>query len=127
MAINSAPVDQAAFTRLMLVEIAPKADRDTGVQFTSKDGSERKWTVQVVASLPSRFDITRTDSEVLAVTVTCADDPRDYVHEGDQVLFDGFTVGVMPPETTDAGRIRGGKLFWQASGVRSRRPVEAKS
>src|SRR6516225_4698543 len=42
MAINSAPVDQAAFTRLMLVEIEPKADRDTGVQFTSKDGSERR-------------------------------------------------------------------------------------
>jgi hypothetical protein len=120
MAINSAPVDQAAFTRLMLVEIEPKADRDTGVQFTSKDGTERKWTVQVVASLPSRFDAARTDSEVLSVTVTCADDPRDYMSEGVPVAFDNFTVGVMPPETTDGGRIRGGKLFWQASGVRSR-------
>ena len=66
------------------------------------------------------FDAARTDSEVLAVTVTCADDPRDYMHEGDPVQFAGFTVGVMPPEATDTGRIRGGKLFWQASGVRSR-------
>jgi len=122
MAINSAPVDQAAFTRLMLVEIAPKADRDTGAQYTSKDGSERKWTVQVVASLPSRFDVSRTDSEVLAVTVTCSEDPREYVTEGDPVEFDGFTVGVMPPESGENGRIRGGKLFWQASGVRSRVP-----
>jgi hypothetical protein len=120
MAINSAPVDQAAFTRLMLMEIEPKADRETGVQFTSKDGSERKWTVQVVASLPSRFDSSRTDSEVLLVTVTCKDDPREYMHEGDAVRFDEFTVGVMPPEATDTGRIRGGKLFWQASGVRAR-------
>jgi hypothetical protein len=118
--INSAPVDQAAFTRLLLVEVTPKADRETGVQYTSKDGSERKWTVQVVASMPSRWEAGRTDSEVLSVTVTCADDPTAMVAEGDPVLFDGLTVGVMPPEATDGGRIRGGKLFWQASGVRSR-------
>jgi hypothetical protein len=104
----------------MLVQIEPKADRETGVQFTSKDGLERKWTVQVVASLPSRFDSARTDSEVLSVTVTSATDPRDYVSEGDPITFDGFTVGVMPPEKGEGDRIRGGKLFWQASGVRAR-------
>jgi hypothetical protein len=125
--INSAPVDQAAFTRLMLVQVEPKADRETGVQYTSKDGSERKWTVQVVASMPSRFDATRTDSEVLSITVTSVGDPRDDVAEGDQVLFDSLTVGVMPPEAGEGGRIRGGKLFWQAAGVRSRVPVGGKS
>ena len=104
----------------MLVTIEPKADRETGVQFTSKDGTERKWTVQVVASLPSRWDAGRTESEVLPVTVTCADDPTARVSEGDQVVFDGLTVGVMPPEAGEGGRIRGGRLFWQASGVRSR-------
>ena len=118
--INSAPVDQAAFTRLLLVEVAPKADRETGVQYTSKDGSERKWTVQVVASLPSRWENGRTDSEVLSVTVTCPDDPTAMVAEGDPVLFDGLTVGVMPPEAGEGGRIRGGKLFWQAAGIRAR-------
>jgi hypothetical protein len=119
--ITSAPVDQAAFTKLMLVQVEPKADRETGVQYTSKDGSERKWIVQVVASLPSRFDANRTDSELLNVTVTCADDPRDGLSEGQPVLFDGFTAGVMPPEqSAETGRIRGGKLFWTATGVRSR-------
>jgi hypothetical protein len=125
MPINSAPVDQAAFQRLMLVQIEPKADRETGVQYTSKDGTERKWTVQVVASLPSRFDANRTDSEVLSVTVTSAEDPRDHIMEGEPVIFDDFTVGVMPPEKAEGDRIRGGKLFWQASGVRAR--VTAKS
>lgn len=116
--INSVPVDQEAFTRLMLVSIEPKVDRDTGVQFTSKDGSERKWTVQVVASLPSRWDSGRTESEVLAVTLTSAGDPAAQVQEGDKVWFDGLTVGVMPPEKSeDTGRIRGGKLFWQATGI----------
>jgi hypothetical protein len=123
MAINSAPVDQAAFTRLMLVEIAPKADRETGVQFTTKDGTERKWTAQVVASLPSRWEAGRTDSEVLLVTVTCADDPTAMVAEGDMVVFDNLTVGVMPPEAGEGGRIRGGKLFWQATGIRSKVPA----
>jgi hypothetical protein len=125
MPINSAPVDQAAFQRLMLVTIEPKTDRETGAQFTSKDGTERKWTVQVVASLPSRFDSGRTESEVLSVTVTCAEDPREYISEGEPVAFADFTVGVMPPEAGDNGRIRGGKLFWQASGVSAR--VTAKS
>lgn len=105
----------------MLVTIEPKTDRDTGVQFTSKDGTERKWTVQVVASLPSKWDAGRTDSEVLPVTVTCADDPTSHIHEGDMVEFKDLTVGVMPPERNeDTGRIRGGRLFWQASGVRSK-------
>ena len=105
----------------MLVTVEPRTDRETGVQYTSQDGSERKWTVQVVASLPSRWDSGRTDSEVLSVTVTCADDPTGHVAEGDQVEFKDLTVGVMPPERNqDTGRIRGGKLFWQASGVRSK-------
>ena len=118
--INSAPVDQAAFTRLMLVELAPKTDRETGRQITSKDGTERKFTAQVVASLPSRWESGRTDSEVLQVTVTTADDPMGKVHEGEMVWFDGFTVGVMPPEQGEGGRIRGGKLFWQATGIQPR-------
>jgi hypothetical protein len=112
----------------MLVGIEPKSDRETGVQYTSKDGMEKKWTVQVVASLPSRWDAGRTESEVLSVTVTCADDPTGQVHEGDMVRFDSLTVGVMPPEKDEgSGRIRGGKLFWQAAGVRSRVPAGGKS
>jgi hypothetical protein len=124
--ITSVPVDQAAFTRFMVVEVEPKADRETGVQYTSKDGSARKWAVQVVASLPSRFDPGRSDTEVLTITVTSADDPRELIHEGDQAVFSDLTAGVMPPEqSAETGRIRGGKLFWTATGVRSR--VAAKS
>jgi hypothetical protein len=109
----------------MLVAIEPKTDRETGNQYQTKDG-ERKWTAQVVASLPSRWDAGRTESEVLSVTVTCLEDPTGQVAEGDQVRFDGLTVGVMPPEADrDSGRIRGGKLFWQASGVSSRVPAKS--
>ena len=128
MPITSAPIDQTAFTRLMLVSITPRTDRDTGVQLTNRDGTERKWTVEVVASLPSRCDSTRNDTEVLAVTVTTADDPTGKVAEGDQVWFSDFTVGVMAPEAVEGStRIRGGKLFWQASGVQSRSGASGKS
>jgi hypothetical protein len=122
--ITSAPVDQAAFTRMMLVSVEPKKDRETGVQYTNRDGTEKKWNVQVVVSMVSRFDATRTDSDVLAVTVTTAVDPA--IVEGDQVWFEGFSVGVMPPEKTENDRIRGGKLFWTASGVQSRQVANGK-
>jgi hypothetical protein len=126
--INSVPVDQAAFTRLMLVSLEPKVDRDTGVQFTSKDGAERKWVVQVVASLPSRWDVGRSESEVLSVTLTCAEDPSSQVMEGDKVWFDGLSVGVMAPEKNEeTGRIRGGKLFWGAAGIRAQSNATVKS
>jgi hypothetical protein len=121
--LNYAPVDQGAYTRMMLVTIEPKTDRDTGVQYTSKDGSERKWTAQVVASLPSRWDAGRSDSDVLSVTVTCSDDPTGLVHEGDPVEFKDLTVSAMPPEMGDTGRIRGGKPFYQANGIRSKVPA----
>jgi hypothetical protein len=124
--INSAPVDQSAFTRVLFVGSEPRTDRDTGEQFTTKDGG-LKWTVQAVMSMPSRWDSARTDSEVLSVTVTCADDPAAYVGEGQPVLFDNLTVGVMKPEAGENGRIRGGQLFWQASGVRARVPAGGKS
>jgi hypothetical protein len=108
------------------VEVEPKADRDTGVQYTTRDGTERKWSVQVVASLPSRFDSNRTESEVLSVTVTSADDPRDVLSEGQPVIFDNLTVGVMTPTKDEkSDRIKGGRLFWQAAGVRARVPAKS--
>lgn len=118
----------------MLVAIEPKnavefdqvtgQRHSTGVQVTNKDGSERKWTVQVVASMPSQWEPGRTDSEVLSVTVTCADDPTAMASEGELVIFDRLTVGVMAPEVREGrdgkARATGGKLFWSASGVRAR-------
>ena len=132
--INSVPVDQSAFTRMMVVSIDPRPEvefdqatrkrRETGNQAKDRDGIP-KWTVQVVISMPSRFD-GRTQSDVIPVTVTCAEDPRGHISEGEPVAFTDFTVGVMPPEADpDGGPIRGGKLFWQASGVSAR--VAAKS
>jgi hypothetical protein len=126
--IQSVPVDQAAFSRMMLIAIEPKTDRDSGIQYTSKDGSEKKWNVQVVASLPSRWDADRTESDVVNITLSTAEDPTGYVSEGDQVAFTDLVVGVVAPtKDEESGRIKGGRLFWQASGVHSRIPAGGKS
>jgi hypothetical protein len=118
--INSVPVDQNAFIKIRVDAIEPRTDRETGVQLTNKDGTERKWTVECVMSLPSRWDSGRAVSDIVPVTVTSATDPASMVSEGELVIFDNLTVGVMPPEQGESGRIRGGKLFWQATGVQSR-------
>jgi hypothetical protein len=62
---------------------------------------------------------------VLQVTVTAELDPSLEVSEGDPVEFDGLTVGVMSPEMGENDRIRGGKLFWSASGVKARNVVRS--
>ena len=126
MPINSVPVAQSAFTRMMLITIEPKMDRETGAQFRTKDGAQGKWTVQVVASMPSRWDAARSDSEVLLITLTSDHDQVGSVAEGDPVVFDGLTVGVVAPTAGEGDRIRGGKLFWQATGVRARVPAGGK-
>lgn len=89
----------------------------TGVQQTSKDGSARKWTVQAVFSQPSRFDSTRTESEVKDVTITSADDPGAGL-DGGEIRFVGLAAGAMAPEQSEStGRIRGGRIFLSAEGV----------
>jgi hypothetical protein len=123
MPIRSWPIDQGQFTRITLVSSEPKLAYDNGattnIQQTSKDGTQHKWTVEAVFGQPSPFQEGRTDSELMAVTITTpvnAPDPAaDLVGE---IRFVGLTAGAAPPESTDSGRIRGGKIFLQATGVR---------
>jgi hypothetical protein len=117
--ITSAPVDPARFSGLMFMSCEPKVDRDTGVQHTTKDGSARKWTVTVAATKPATYDPARMENDVLAVTVTSPDDPADGLVMGTPVTFTDFSVGVMAPEAGEGGKIRGGRLFWSANGVRA--------
>lgn len=125
MAITSAPVDPARFTGLMYMGCEPKLDRETGLQHTTKDGFAKKWTVTVAATKPTSYDPTRQESDVLAITVTSELDPGTDLVMGTPVTLDDFSVGVMAPEAGDNGKIRGGRLFWSASGVRAK--VHAKS
>lgn len=116
---TSAPVDPARFTALVFMGCEPKIDRETGVQHTTKDGFSRKWTVNVSAAKPSPYDSARTEVDALAITVTSEVDPAEGLAMGTPVTLDGFACGVMAPEAGEGGKIRGGRLFWSASGVRA--------
>jgi hypothetical protein len=120
---TSAPVDPARFTALVFMGCEPKLDRETGQQHTTKDGFSRKWTVNISAAKPSPYDSARTEVDALAVTVTSEVDPADGLVMGTPVTLDGFTVGVMAPEAGEGGKIRGGRLFWSATGVRAKVPA----
>jgi hypothetical protein len=115
--INSVPVDQSLFTSAMVTAIEPRLEFGKDVQAVSKDGVP-KWAVEVYIKMPSRFQ-DRTDKGIALVIVTSNDNPAAKVAEGDQVEFADLTVGVMAPDHDDSGRIRGGKLFWQATGVKA--------
>lgn len=116
--LTNAPVDPRRFAALIFMGCEAKLDRETGIQHTSKDGSAAKWTVQIAASKPSQFDPSKMDGDVLAVTVTSAGHPAPDVPVGAMVTLEDFTVGVMPPESREGGKISGGRLFWSATGVR---------
>ena len=124
MPFTSAPVDPARFSGIMFMGCEPKLDRDTGNQHTDKAGTSRKWTVRVAATKPTTWDASQTEADVLQVTVTSPEDPGSNVPMGTPVTFTDFAVGVMAPESGDNGKIRGGRLFWSATGVR---PVNSRA
>jgi hypothetical protein len=117
--ITSAPVDPARFTSLLFMACQPKIDRDTQIQHTTKDGSSRKWTVVVAAIKPASYDPAQLENGTLNVTVTSVDNPADGMAPGTPVTFVDFTTGVMKPEAGEGGKIRGGSLFWSATGIRA--------
>jgi hypothetical protein len=113
--ISSWPIDQESFSHITFVLCEPRVDRESGVQFTNKDGTLRKWNVQAVFSRPSRFDPARTESEVKDVSVLAAEDPsRELAGE---IRFIDLTAGAMAPEKDENDRIRGGRIFLQANGA----------
>jgi hypothetical protein len=119
MAITYAPVDPARFTALVFLACEPKLDRETGNQQTNKDGSARKWTVHASAVQPAGFDAAQSESGTLQVTVTSPDQPANGLSVGMPVTFTDMKAGTMKAAKDEAtGRLSGGNLFWQATGVR---------
>ena len=77
---------------------------------------ERRFDVQVAVTFHPEYGM-RPVSEVLSVTCT-GTDPGAGVQAGTQIEFDRLRVGWTVPEARDNGRIRGGKPYYAASGIR---------
>jgi hypothetical protein len=118
---------KATFATMLLMGSEPKMKFGSDQPDISRTG-EKKWTVQLAVTYLAEEGM-RPVSEVIAVTVTGGDSIT--IAPGTVVEFDVIRAGVSSPEKRDNGRIAGGKLYWQGSGLRpaqgfrqSQRPAE---
>jgi hypothetical protein len=112
-------VDVAAtFTSAMLVSSMPKEIFGTnGQQETAKDGTP-KWTIEAAVTFTPTIPGMKPLSELITVTITDRTQPGQGLNPGTPIVFDGFRVGLNPAELKNE-RLRGGKLWYSAAGLRS--------
>ena len=112
-------VDQAqTFSTAVLMGTAPKERFGSpGVQDTSAEGVP-KWTAMVAVTFTPNGTMTPV-SDVLTVSVTQPGNPADGMQLPASVVFEGLRLGVNAPEKRDNGSIRGGRLWYSATGLRS--------
>ena len=108
---------QATFsTPPLVMSVGPKLKFGTDQQDVNTRTGERKWSVQVAVSYVPEYG--RSVAEVIEVGLLGAD-PSGSIQPGMPVQFDRLRVGFSAPEINgESGRIRGGKPFWSADGVR---------
>jgi hypothetical protein len=94
------------------------------LKFGSKTGEQEmsaaglpKWGVQAAVTFHALNGM-QPISEVITITVESPSDPCQGFPPGTPVFFDGFRVGISPPERNDKGGIRGGKAWYQAGSIR---------
>jgi hypothetical protein len=105
------------FAAALLMSTAPKPKfGEPDRQEAAADG-QPKWLAEVAVTFAPSNGM-KPVSEVLTVTITGAD-PGRTVQVGSPVIFDGLRVGVNPPEKRDNGTIRGGRLWYSATGLHS--------
>lgn len=105
------------FTTMILMGSAPKLKFGSTEQDVSANG-ERKWQLEAAVTFHAQPGM-KPVSEVLPVTVTGPPtDPAAGIPPGSQVELADFRVGFSPPEHGEGTRIRGGRPWYQASGVR---------
>lgn len=109
------------FATALLMASAPKMRFGTQEQDITANG-ERKWEVQAAVTFHAEHGM-RPVSEVISITVAAGTDPAASIPPGTPVEFVGFRLGISAPERGQNDRIRGGKAWYQASGLR---PVHAR-
>lgn len=104
------------FAAVLLMACGPKIDYDTKTQAKAKDGTP-KWEAQCAVTYLAEPG-QRAVSEVISVTITTHTDPGAGLTAPCPIEFTDLRVGVSAPEVRD-GRARGGKPWYQSSGMRS--------
>lgn len=83
----------------------------------SKQG-ERKYVIQAAVTYRPEYGMA-PQSEVLQVTITGGPDLTTTIQPGMPVEFDGLRCGFSAAEVRPDGRVRGGKPYFAASGVKA--------
>ena len=98
----------------LVMSVGPRMKFGTDQQDITRNG-ERKWSVQVAVNYFADYGM-RAQAEVIEVGLT-GESPE--VQPGQPVQFDRLRCGVSAPEVDgESGRVRGGRLYWSADGVR---------
>jgi hypothetical protein len=123
-------IDQAAsFTTCVYMQGGPKAEFGNPDRQATDANGVPKWEVVCSVAEPSTFPGRRPNVEPLVVTITAIDDPVTGLVVGQPVVFDTLRVGATAPEASQredgTARVRGGKFYYSAQGVRA--VVSAKS
>jgi len=116
VSVNVAVDTAKTFSVLIFMGVEPKADFNTGEHQRNAAGV-LKWGVSIAAqTIP--FNGQRPSAETLSVTIAAQKDPAEGLTPGSPVELADLRAGVMDPESRGDGKIRGGRLFWQASAIR---------
>jgi hypothetical protein len=114
---------RSTFSAMILMSIAEKMKFGTDVPEVSAAG-ERKYTAEIAVTYHPENGM-KPVSEVISVTITGGDHGAILgIPPGSVVGVDRLRCGVSAPEKTESGRVRGGRLYWMAAGIR---PVQAQA
>jgi hypothetical protein len=110
---------RSTFSAMILMSVSEKMQFGTAIPETTKDG-ERKYTVELACTYHAEPNsVMKPVSEVISVTVTGGDHNAILgIMPGSVVSLERLRCGVSAPEKRDDGRVRGGRLYWMAAGIR---------
>jgi hypothetical protein len=108
-----------SFTAAVLMGSGPRMKFGTLDQDVTTTG-EKRWFVEVAVTMPPASPGQRSQSEVITVGISGPPtDPAEGILPGAVVELDNLKVGIMQPERGEGDRIRGGRPYFTASGVRA--------
>ena len=108
----------ATFAAMILMSIGEKMIFGTEQPEITKAG-ERKYAAEVAVQYRPENGM-KAISEVISATITGGDHAAILgIAPGSPVVLEGLRCGVSAPEKRDDGRVRGGRLYFMASAIRS--------
>lgn len=114
---------RSTFATMILMGVAVRMKFGTEVPEVSATG-ERKYTAELAVTYHAEHGM-KPVSEVISVTITGGDHGAILgIAPGSVVGLDRLRCGVSAPEKRDDGRVRGGRLYWMATGIR---PAQAQA